>query len=154
MGVEPLDTFEKALASEHERTAAEAERVLQDPNYYSPAYRNFTYVARGMYYQQLARWMPHFDRDQFLFVKSEKLFCSPEAVVSSVHSFLGIDRIPPSDLTPQGVGRLGVGTYPPIPSKVRERLREVFWNDETQLASILGDTFDWLGTTGERNTNP
>lgn len=151
MGVEPLDSFEEALDSEHERTAAEAARVLRDPHYYSPAHRNFTYVARSLYYQQIVRWLPLFDREQFLFIKSENLFRAPEAVVASVHSFLGIDHIPPSDLSPRGVGRLGTGTYPPIAPKIRERLRKVFWHDATKLASLLGKEFDWLCTIERKN---
>ena len=55
LGREPLP-FEEALEREEERLAGELERMRADAGYFSHAWWNYTYLARGRYAEQLERW--------------------------------------------------------------------------------------------------
>jgi hypothetical protein len=72
-GREPL-SFEEALAREPERLKGEEERLRDEPNYYSWNHHRYSYVHRGLYLQQLRRWVEHFPRSQLLVLQSEQLF--------------------------------------------------------------------------------
>ena len=54
LGREPL-SFEDAIDAEDERMQGELERMLADPAYFSHAWWNYTYLARGLYAEQLER---------------------------------------------------------------------------------------------------
>lgn len=144
MGVEPLATFEQALEQEAVRTQVAAQRLATDANYYSASHRNFSYIARGMYFQQIRFWLDECDRSRMLFVKSENLFREPTTQLELIHRFLGIAPVRPADLTPKGVGRLGTREYPPIREETRAWLTEVFRNDVRRLARVVGPEFDWF----------
>jgi hypothetical protein len=56
LGREPL-SFEDALAAEPERTRGEEARLVADARAFSRAWWDHTYVARGLYAEQLERWL-------------------------------------------------------------------------------------------------
>src|SRR5439155_17110919 len=72
LGREPL-SFEDALAAEDERLRGEEERLRADPGYFSHAWWNYTYRARGRYAEQVERWLAAFRREQLLILPSEEL---------------------------------------------------------------------------------
>ena len=72
LGREPL-SFEDALAAEEERTRGEVERIVADPRAFSHEWWDHTYAARGLYAEQLDRWLAVFPRDQLLVVTSDEL---------------------------------------------------------------------------------
>ena len=59
LGREPL-SFEDALAAEDERTRGEVERLVADPRAFSRAWWDHTYASRGLYADQLERWLAVF----------------------------------------------------------------------------------------------
>src|SRR5690606_7240493 len=83
--------FEAALAAEEGRLRGEMERVAADPSYYSKALHRFSYLARGRYAEQLARWFEVFAREQFLIIESEKMFGDPDGSFREVQTFLGLE---------------------------------------------------------------
>jgi Sulfotransferase domain len=64
-------SFEDALAQEEARTRDEEQRLAADAHYFSPICWRFTYLARGIYVDQLQRWMNYFPQEQFFIIKSE-----------------------------------------------------------------------------------
>jgi Sulfotransferase domain len=66
------ESLEVALCLEHERLAGQEEIVLAGGE--SPAYQNFSYMARGHYAEQLRRWFDVMERGRFLVMASEELF--------------------------------------------------------------------------------
>jgi hypothetical protein len=77
-GYETL-SFEKALAAEPERCLS---RNSSTDN---------LYVGRGMYAEQLRRFLSHFDRSQLMVVISEEYFGNPEFTLIQVANFLGVE---------------------------------------------------------------
>ena len=53
-GYEPL-SFEEALENEPHRLQGEEERLREDESYVSRSYMRYSYIARGLYAEQLAR---------------------------------------------------------------------------------------------------
>lgn len=73
-----------------ERLADEHERLGGRPRYRSVPHQAFSYKARGLYADQLERWIERFDRRSILVLRSEELFADPARVVAKALRFLGL----------------------------------------------------------------
>ncbi len=123
---EPL-SFEQAIRREPERTAGEREKMLQDENYHSYSHRRFTYLARGLYIDQLQYWMNYYPREQFLFIKTEDLYKKPAEIVQ----------------VPSKKGYKTRDSAPAMDPKVREYLVEYFRPHNARLYEFLGHDLGW-----------
>lgn len=81
-GYERLD-FEGAIDAELRRLEGGNIQTLSD----------FSYVARGYYFEQISRFLNYFPRDQMLFLFSDELKSQPEEILKEVHGFLGLRQI-------------------------------------------------------------
>ena len=88
LGRETL-SFEDALAAEDERVRGEVERLRADPKAFSFAWWNQTYASRGLYADQLERWLARFPREQLLAITTEEFGARPGGTYASVLAFLG-----------------------------------------------------------------
>ena len=134
---EPL-SFEEALDAEEERTRGEEERLVREPGYFSHAWWDFTYVARGRYAEQLERWFGVFQREQLLVLASEELAAEPEATYRRVLDFLGA---PPHSLA--RYPRVYEQRYEQMAPATRGRLAETFAEPNRHLYELLGRDFGW-----------
>src|SRR5262249_50242253 len=91
LGREQL-TFDDALAQEDERMQGELERMLVDPTYFSHAWWNYTYAARGRYEEQLERWFAAFPREQLLVHLTDDLAAATAGTYRRTLDFLGVDE--------------------------------------------------------------
>jgi hypothetical protein len=135
-GREPL-SFAEALDREEERLRGELERVGFDETR-SHALRHSSYASRGVYVDQLARWLQHFPRSQLLVLRSEDLYADPEATTHQVFAFLGLPPAP-------GIAyrALNAGSYDPADDEVHQRLRRFFIPHDARLRDLLGAEFTW-----------
>ena len=139
LGLEPLD-FEAAIAAEPDRLAGEERRLRDDPDATSGPHEHFSYLDRGRYAVQLARWFEAFDRDRFLIIFSEDYFDDPGAAVADAHRHLGL---PPIEAGPGEAPRnSGDGSHPP--PDLAARLRDQFAEDDERLAELLQRRPPWL----------
>lgn len=137
-GREPL-TFEQAIEAEPERLAGEEERMVNDPGYESPAHQHFSYLARGVYVDQLARWRAHFPDEQLLILPSEELFRSPRQAFAKTLAFLGLQPWEPAEFQNLYAGRYRDAIHP----ETRRRLERYFAPHNERLTTFLGQSFDW-----------
>ena len=137
LGREPLP-FEQALDDEETRMAGELERMRNDPRYFSIAWWNFTYQARGRYAEQLERWLELFPHEQLLVIPSEDLLQRPRETYAHVLDFL---RAPPHELA--AYPRIFEREYPAMDSATRTRLGEHFAEANRRLYEILGRDLGW-----------
>jgi len=135
-GREPL-SFEQALDQEEERMRGELER-MRDPAYFSHAWWNYTYASRGLYAEQLERWLAVFPREQLLVVSSEDLLERPGETYSRVLEFLGA---PPHEL--DSYPRIFVREYDRMDPRTRERLSAQFGEPNAGLYELLGRDLGW-----------
>ena len=141
LGREP-HTFEQALALEESRTAGEIEAMLAEPRYFSQAWWNWTYRARGLYAEQLERWYDVFPREQLLVVFTEELAAAPAETYARVLEFVGA---PPHDL----------GEYPRVFSReydemrpeTRRELESFYAEPNRRLSELLGREPAWASSS-------
>jgi hypothetical protein len=132
-------SFAEAIDRESERLEGEEERLRDDPDYYSFNYQRYSYARRGLYFEQLGRWLQRFPRSQLLVLQSESLFRDPPAVMTAVHRFLGLRH---HEL--QRYTQYHRGNYKrSMPEQLRARLATYFESHNRELFRWLGEEFDW-----------
>lgn len=125
---------------------AELERLSTDPDYDSNAFKNWSYLSRGRYAEQLERWFAHFPRERFLILRSEDLFADPAPAFAEIVRFLGRRDWEPRQFPNEStVGRSAeywqrTATLAP---ETEARLREDFASHNRRLAELLGRDFGW-----------
>jgi hypothetical protein len=132
LGREPL-SFEAALEQEEQRLEGEVERMVADPRYFSRAWWDHTYLARGRYAEQLERWLAVFPRDQVLVVASRDLAERPAETYAEVLRFLGA---PPHLLG--SFPRIFEREYAGMAAATRRSLEAYFAEPNRRLAALLG----------------
>jgi len=130
---EPLNTFEATIKREFE-----ALRKQNATEEYTQEKHNLYYLERGKYYSQLSWWLKHFQREQFLFIKSENFFQNPESELIRVYKYLGISTILPDDLSKRNVGK-----YDKVSSETVTKLDHYFKEENQKLIDLLGEEFSW-----------
>jgi hypothetical protein len=132
-------TFEAAIAAEEARLAGEHERLLHEPEYQSLAHQRYSYLARGIYVDQLRHWQAYFPAEQMLSLQAERMFRQPEQVLQEVLAFLGLDS-----WTPSHFGNRYAGGYSePMAADTRERLTHYFAPHNERLFELLGTRYEW-----------
>jgi Sulfotransferase domain len=137
MSLERL-SFEDALDAEKDRLAGEEERLLADPRYRSNHHRRHAYVGRGLYADQLERWLTHFPRGQLLVLRAEDFFERPADIYAETLDFLGLRSWQPPDFEPRNPT-----SSSPLTPQLRARLEERFAEPNARLARLLGRDLGW-----------
>jgi Sulfotransferase domain len=131
--------FDEAVAREPQRLAGEAERLLADPGYVSFNHQHYSYLARGLYADQLAAWRAHFPTDRLLVLGSERFFADPAAALARVLAFLDLPTF-----TPEGYERHNAcDYYGGMEQELRRRLAAHFQEPNERLYAALGDDLGW-----------
>jgi hypothetical protein len=137
LGREPL-AFEEAIDREGERMQGEVEHMLRDPEYFSEAWWNYTYLARGRYAEQLERWFESFPRERLLVLLTDELGADPAGTHRRVLEFLGVE---PRELP--SYPRIFEREYEQMASGTRTRLERTFQEPNRRLASLLNRQLPW-----------
>jgi len=103
-------------------------------------HREFSYVERGFYGEQVARALELFPRDQLLVLKSEDLRADPARPLAAVRAFLGL---PP--IAPPAPREVHVGQAIDYPSELTDAdrgwLRDLYAADAARLEALTGVSF-------------
>jgi Sulfotransferase domain len=135
-------SFEEVLALEEAELHGELQRVRDDPAYISPQGLRRSYVARGLYAEQLDRWFRFFERDRFLVLTSTELDGDIAGTMTRIAAFLDIPEWHADEYP-----RLTTGSYEPMAAETRERLARVFEPHNRRLEALLERKFDWTRPT-------
>lgn len=143
-------SFKDALLREQGKIVEEQEKILADVNYSSQDYRRYSYLTRGIYVDQLQRWLNHFQKEQFLILRSEDLYSNPAEVVRLTLEFLGV---PERDIKTnkdykqyrlaRKTGYLSKDKPPAMDPEIREYLIDYFKPHNARLSALLGRDFGW-----------
>jgi len=136
-GFETL-AFDEALEREEERLAGEAERLVRDPSSYSYEHQHHSYVARGLYLEQIRRWHERFAPEQLLILDSTELFTDPDAAYRRTLRFLGLHEIslPRYD-------KLNAHSYGDMSPRAMAVLRARLEEPTAELFRYLGRELPW-----------
>jgi hypothetical protein len=139
IGAETAPTFEDALALEAERIGDDASRLVSDETFVSQAHQHASYVSRGLYAEQLERWLARYPRSRLLVLTSEHLFRDPRAALARICAFLGVPEDPTLSLP-----RENVSSDPTtMTEETRERLRGFYAEPNARLGSLFGEELRW-----------
>jgi hypothetical protein len=131
-------SFEDALDKEPERLSGVEQKIIADPTFPMAAHRNFSYVGRGMYADQLERWFKVFPRQQFLILRSEDFFKDPAQACQQIYHFLELPEWDPGSYDNSNPGK-----YDPMNPETRQRLDALFRPHNQRLYNMLGVDFGW-----------
>lgn len=136
IGVETF-SFEKALNKEKERLCNEVEKLRNNEDYYSFNHQHYSYLARGIYVDQLKAWLHFFPREQVL-ILAESFFDDVSAGFDEIIQFLGL---PPGEI--KDYEKYNIAQYPEMNSNTRDWLHEYFERYNKQLYQLVGKDFGW-----------
>lgn len=101
-----------------------------------------SFLRRGVYAQQLKRYLALYPRDQLLVIESERLQAETAVVLDEVTAFLHIEphKWDMTALTPRHIGRYEGEELDP---QTRFILSEYFAPHNAELYNLLGEKFEW-----------
>lgn len=106
-----------ALDQETSAIERESHRILRNPTYRSFEHQHHSYFSRGLYAEQLERWLMHIPPRQLLVVQSECLFRDPTDEFDRILEFLGVEA-----QGRDGLPIVHARSYPPTPPEIVETL--------------------------------
>lgn len=135
-GTEKL-SFEEAIKQEEERIAGEEQKILENEYYDSFKLMHYSYLKRGIYIEQIKKWMKLFPKNRFLIIKTEDFKLNTKKTMSEIFDFL---EVPNFDVNQK---RENVGKYTEMNPETRNLLIEYFKPHNKKLYKYLGRNFDW-----------
>jgi Sulfotransferase domain len=140
--VEPLP-FHEALQAEPKRLSGDLERLRSNPDDPCTQFREYSYVARGLYLDQLEVWQRFYPRERLLVVGSEELYERTAETYRQILDFLELPRWEP-DRFPN-FDRLWRRERPKvsISDESRSWLQERFASPNRRLYEWLGRDLGW-----------
>lgn len=132
-------SFEDAIAAEGERTRRSREKMLAEQGSAPEIPSGRSYLARGVYVDQLLAWDRFFDREQMLVLKAEDYFADPPGVMKTVLEFLDLPEWEPQDSPKVNVG----GYEDRMKPETREKLQAYFGPHNQRLYEHLGRDLGW-----------
>jgi len=128
--------IQEALMEEERRL----ESSITNKNYKSHAFIYQSYKSRGLYQQQLDRFLQFFPQQNILVLCSEDLFSNPELTLRRVFEFVEVDPgFKVKDLTPSNVA----SNRSKIAPSVYEYLDRYFQPHNEALYEFLGYRLNW-----------
>jgi|SRR5579872_4411298 len=143
-GFEQL-SFADAIDAEEERTRTEKAKVLGNKQYNGIAFYRYSYLARGVYVDQLNHWLDFFPREQLLILKSEELYSEPGTIFKHTLAFLDVPVLIPESLQKEfkPYNKSEDTLSSKIDPATRERLVTYFEPHNARLYELVGRDFGW-----------
>jgi hypothetical protein len=128
--------MKEALRAEEERLAA----VIERQDYKSEIFRRYSYKSRGLYKEQIERFLEYFSWQQLLVLCSEQFFREPDTTLRRVFEFVGVDTASKvKDLKPRNVGKKRSEVDP----EVYEYLNNYYLPHNQALYDLIGENYAW-----------
>jgi hypothetical protein len=102
-------------------------------------HREFSYVERGFYADQVERVFSLFPREQVLIRTAEALRDDPGGALAAVRTFLGL---PPAVTPPPRLVHVGAETDRELPADDVAFLRGLYAADQARLRALLGISYE------------
>jgi len=132
---EPLSIY-AALQEEEIRL----ESIIKEKDYKNYIFVHYSYKSRGLYQDQLERYLNYFPRQQILILNSEKFFTDPDNTLRRVFEFVEVDtEFKVKNLTPQNV----TNNRSDVASDVYEYLNSFFLPHNQALYTLVGENYNW-----------
>jgi len=134
-GRESLPVREALLAEEKR-----LKPVIDKQDYKNDIFTHHSYKSRGLYNEQIKRYLKYFPMSNILLVSSEKLFTEPYDTLRRVFQFVGVDtESTVKDLEPRNVA----SNRSEINPGVYEYLNDYFRPHNQALYELVGENYGW-----------
>ena len=134
-GVETLPIFD-AFKVEEERLAP----IIENEDYRSKIFLQYSYKSRGLYYEQIIRYLKYFKFSNLLILHSDDLFMHTEITLQQTFNFIDVDpEFKILDLQPKHVSN----NRTKVETDVYDYLNEYFYSQNQKLFSLLDVKYDW-----------
>lgn len=120
-------------------SCVESELACMDRNELSPPEPSF--VGRGLYVEQIERYLTLFDRSRFVFLEQRELN-DPRRVASAIGELMET-KLDPGSLKVQVSNRGDYESHSASVDATLARLRAFYQPYNERLFSLIGRTFDW-----------
>ncbi len=131
-------SFEDALEREGEILPGEVAKIWEDGHYRSFSHIHHSYLSRGIYVDQLRRWIEIFGRERMIIIRSEDFFTDPALTVDRVFRFLGLPGWTASQYM-----KYNLAHYDPMDATTRNRLLAHFEPHNRRLYEHLHLDLGW-----------
>ena len=162
-------SFEDALAAEEERLAGQEElkagfkeSAVHDGHRKHHHHRHHAYFSRGLYAEQLERWLTHFPRSHLFILEAEDFFARSAEIYPEALRFLGVREFELDDL-PVLASTASEGkpwskretrnraSYEEMSPETRAALVERYAEPNARLTELLGREFTWASRVASRS---
>lgn len=137
-GIDPAHDFDEAVALEDARVMKKHGEYNSGKDGRSTSHQAYSYTARGMYFEQLERWLKYYSKNELLILKSEDLFAQPHEHLHRVQQYLGIPIHTPETLAP-----VNQREYQKLTKEAYDKYAVLFREDSEKLRELLGPNFSW-----------
>ena len=127
------DTLEKAITKEMKLLETLSESDIINMGFNDP-----DNIIASLYYYQIKAWREYLNRHQFLILKSENFYHSPETTMEKVFNFLGL----PAQKIAQ-YPKVNAGSYCSVDPELRKTLSAYFQPYNKSLEEYLNIQFNW-----------
>lgn len=131
-------SFEEAIKEENKRIEGERKKFTENENYYNWNFQAYSYLARGIYVNQIKTWMNLFPRRQFLILNFEEFATNPAGMLNKTMQFLGLPNWELKEFN-----KFNIGKYSGMKKETRKFLIEYFKHYNEELYKFLGINFGW-----------
>ena len=133
-----IRTFEEACDADKE-VLKNGWKNMPTEDYIRLGHSHYSYLPRGLYFEQIRTWMEVFPKDRFLIITAEDFFADTQSIFDEVLAFLGL---PEHRLEERK--RHNVGKYTqPMSQAMRFDLASYFQPHNQILCEYLGRDFAW-----------
>lgn len=134
-GFESLPIMQ-ALKAEDERLKP----VIDKQDYKNNIFIHHSYKNRGLYHEQLKRYLNYFPMSNILVINSETLFMQPHDTLRRVFQFVDVDaEFTINDIEPRNVGSNRIEIDP----EAYEYLEDYFQPHNQDLYELVGKNYGW-----------
>lgn len=137
-GFENLE-FAEALKAEPDRLMGEVDRIIaEQPDYESHSHRHHAYLARGLYADQIERFIGVLGSNRVYIVDADRLFADPDGELSRLFAWLGA-----GPWKPDSFDQLNARPRNDLPEDLRARLLDYFADSDRRLEQLMGRRPSW-----------
>lgn len=141
-GCESLSLMEALLQEEQRLESIISDRecpCFTDRDYKNNAFIRYSYKSRGLYKQQLQRFLAYFSLQQMLILNSEEFFSHSTEILQQIFEFVGVDPFEIQDLKPRNVA----SNRSKVKPEVYSYLNDYFRPHNQELYDLLGKDYQW-----------
>ena len=116
------------------------QNALQKRDYHDPCFKNFSYKSRGLYAEQLKRFLKYFPENQIHIVCAEELFAEPQQALEAIYRFVGVDdTFRSTNLRPVNVSPI----KKEVDAATSKHLDDFFQQPNIEFFDLIGRSFNW-----------